>query len=434
MPYPAGAVTGYRMTDERVSRLRARIAAEDPDYNSIVRTFDEDAVAVEGPLAGLAAVVKDNLAVAGTPWTAGIAGRAGVIADRDATAVSRLRAAGASLLASTNMDEAALGAVTDNLTFGRCINPLRAGYTPGGSSGGSAAAVAAGFADLALGTDTLGSVRIPASYCGIAGIKPTYGLVGRSGLARLAPTLDTIGVLARDAGLLWPSILALAGLDSGDKNTRRAPDAWEVRPKLRLNGLVLGVPRQLDDVDLEPEVQAAFNRACDAVRALGATVTQIDLAGWEPRDASKAGLLIIEAEGAVELAHLLEVEGALSQNLRGLLTYGRDMPSAKLVWAYRQMQAVGDAMARAPGDVDAVFLPTTPQRAFPHGTRPPTNQADLTALANFSGCPAVALPVPVPGEDLPASVQLVGPRWSEARLTVLAEALAPALSDSAVRA
>lgn len=417
----------------------AAISARDPGLNSIVRTYGEAALAearaadAQAPLRGLAIGVKENLSVNGAPWTAGLAGRAGVIAGRDAHAVARLRRAGAVVLASTNMDEAALGAVTDNPLFGRCINPLRQSYTPGGSSGGSAAAVAAGFVDLALGTDTLGSVRIPAAYCGIFGLKPTYGLIGRSGLVLLSPTLDTIGVLARDAGQLWRSIVALAGADAGDPNALHAPSGWADRPDIGVTGATLGVPRQLAQVPLEEAVQKAFDRSLCAARAQGARIVEIDLPGWTPAKARRAGLMLIEAEGAVALSDLMETEGALSPGLHAMLAYGRDARSTKVVAAWQEVRAVSDAVTRAFSAVDGLILPTTSHRAFAHGVPAPVDQADLTTPANFAGCPAVALPVPVPGDDLPASVQILGARWSEARLTAWAEALAPALTTDAAR-
>ncbi len=416
----------------------ARIAAEDGAINSFIRVDAEAARAAAaaaavrreqgaslGPLDGLAVAVKDNIAVAGAAWTAGIAGRRSLIAETDAGVVARLRAAGAVLMGGLNMAEAALGAVTDNPAFGRCINPLKAGHTPGGSSGGSAAAVAAGFVDLALGSDTLGSVRLPAAYCGIAAIKPTFGLIGRYGLALLAPSLDTIGLLVADVTLLWPTLQALAGPDGGDPESRIAPEGWSDRPGgADLSGLRFGVPRQIDQVDCEAAVQDGLSRALQAVEALGGCCIPVDLAGWDPGAALRAGLLVTEAEGAVELASLLDRQGALSEHLRGLLLYGRNAASGKLVHALARVRAAGAAAERALAAVDALILPTAPQRAFAHGGNAPANQADFTALANFSGGPAVTLPVALPGENLPASIQLVGPAWSEARLLAWAERLA----------
>ena len=418
--------------DEIRSRLD-RIAAANAEMRAFIRVDREDALAAAARANGreqngrsasrldcLAVAVKDNIAVAGKPWTAGIAGRQELLANADADAVAKLRAAGAILLGGTNMEEAALGAVTDNPTFGRCINPLGAGLTPGGSSGGSAAAVAAGFVDLALGTDTMGSVRVPAAYCGIAGIKPTFGALDRGGLAMLCPSLDTIGPMARDVTLLWHGLLALASAE--------AKTAWMDPPgRSDLAGLSFGLPAQMRSVESEPAVLAGLDRAVEQITRLGGTVQEIVLDGWDPHKARRAGLLVIEAEGSAELTDLMDHPGAISDHLRSMLVYGRDAPAEKLAAARAEIERASKSAESALTEVDAILLPTAPQRAFLHGTRAPANQADLTALANFAGCPAVALPVALPGEALPASIQLLGPKWSEPRLLAWAEALAPSL-------
>jgi aspartyl-tRNA(Asn)/glutamyl-tRNA(Gln) amidotransferase subunit A len=160
--------------------------------------WDEGATGGEGALAGLTIGVKANIAVKGLPWTGGMALHRHRIAERDAEVVARLRAAGAAIIGSLNLEEAALGAKTDNPWFGATQNPHRLGYTPGGSSGGSGAAVAAGLCDVALGTDTMGSIRIPAAYCGVYGFKPAHSAISQDGLEKSEPSLDTIGPLARD--------------------------------------------------------------------------------------------------------------------------------------------------------------------------------------------------------------------------------------------
>jgi aspartyl-tRNA(Asn)/glutamyl-tRNA(Gln) amidotransferase subunit A len=394
----------------RVDADEARAAAEESDMRA-------ESGETLSPLDGLTVAVKDNLAVRGKPWTAGIEGHRNLIATRDSAAVTALRAAGAVILGGLNMEEAALGAVTDNPHFGRCYNPLAEGFTPGGSSGGSGTAVAAGLVDLALGTDTMGSVRVPAAYCGIAGIKPTFGAIDRDGLAMLCPLLDTIGPMARDVSLLWPALQALAAKD--------VPDNWTDRTeRTDLSGLRFGIPRQLADVDCEPEIITGLKIAKRAIRTLGGTVIEIDLPGWNPGKARRAGLLITEAEGAVELADLMNQPDAISDHLRHLLEYGRNASTEKLEAARNEIAKAAKVTADAYQLVDAILMPTTPQRAFAHDTPAPANQADLTALANFAGCPAVAIPVSLTGETLPASVQLMAPRWHDANLLGWAEQLA----------
>ncbi len=175
----------------------ADLEARNAPLNAFV-DWDRDAHGRAGQLAGLTVGIKSNIAVADLPWTGGMGVYRDRIATRDAEVVARLRAAGATILGTLNMHEAALGATTDNAFYGRTHNAHRHDYTPGGSSGGSGAAVAAGLCDVALGTDTMGSVRIPAAYNGVYGLKPTHGAVSQDGLAMLEPSLDCIGPLARD--------------------------------------------------------------------------------------------------------------------------------------------------------------------------------------------------------------------------------------------
>ena len=354
-----------------------RIASEDPHLRAFIRVDAEDALAAAracdarraagerlSPLDGLTVAVKDNLAVQGKAWTAGIAGRRDLIADADSEAVVRLRAAGAVLIGGANMEEAALGAVTDNPAFGRCMNPLGEGLTPGGSSGGSAAAVAAGLADLALGTDTMGSVRVPAAYCGIAGIKPTLGAIGRRGLAMLAPSLDTIGPMAREIRLLRPALVAMG--------TAEARAEWSDTPAhTSLVGIRFLIPTQLETVDCETAVLTGLHRAREAILRLGGSVAELDLAGWHPGKARRAGLLVTEAEGADELAELIDRPDAISDHLRSMLIYGRDAPPEKLTAARAEISAAAQSVDRAFAGADAILLPTAPQRAFPHGTPVP---------------------------------------------------------------
>ncbi len=406
------------------------IEAKDPDIRSFIRVGGDEALAAArasdlrhaplSPLDGLLVAVKDNLAVADKPWTAGVFGRRNLIADTDAAAVARLRAAGAVIVGSANMDEAALGAVTDNPTFGCCINPIGPGLTAGGSSGGSAAALAAGFVDLALGTDTMGSVRVPAAYCGVTGLKPTIGAIDRSGLALLSPSLDTIGPMARDIRLLAPALHALCDLD--------AIDPWvEGQTPVDLSGLKFGLPVQIDDVDCESAILLGLQKAADAIRRLGGDVIKIDLMDWNPAKARRAGLLVTEAEGAAQLADLLYTPGAISEHLKSMLIYGRSASAEKIADAHAEIAAAASSVTAAFQEVDAVLMPTTPQRAFAHGDPIPANQADLTALANFSGCPAVALPVTLATEVLPTSIQLLAPHKSDFQLLSWAEILTPKL-------
>lgn len=385
---------------------------------------------LHGPLSGKLIGLKANIACEGAPWSAGLAHRAGIDAPADAHVTARLRAAGARVLPGFNMDAAALGGTTENLHFGTTRNPRARGFTAGGSSGGSGAAVAAGLVDLAIGTDTLGSIRIPASYCGLFGLKPTFGLVGRSGIVPLAPSLDCVGPLAASSRDLWPVVRSLAGYDSADPDSLQAPSGWDSsEPVPDMTGLRIGVPEQMNEVLCEAEVRAGFERTVAAVKRVGATVTDVPMPGWRPAALRKAAFLMTECEAAVVYAKDLEAGNRLPSAMQALLDYGRDVATGRLVAALDETRAVRGQLARTLTEVDLLLTPTTAQRAFRLGSPAPANQADFTALANVAGVPALAVPVALEGEVLPTSVQLIGPQWSEATLVCAAMALENALAD-----
>lgn len=374
-----------------------------------------------GPLGGLTLAVKDNVDVAGMPTTAGLAALAGRIAAQDAPCVAGLRAAGAAILGKVAMHEGALGATTD--TPRPCHNPLRPGFTPGGSSGGSGAAVAAGFADLAIGTDTMGSVRIPAAYCGVAGLKPTAGLVPRTGVVPLSPALDHVGMLARTARLAARGLEAMAAEDPADPASRPVPRGWRAVPEapVTAGGLRIGLPEPVLAAPMEQAIRAAWEQAAQRLSDLGAVVAPVPVAAWQPTPTRRAGLLLIEAEAAALHEALIDDPAAATPAFRAALDYGRKLAAPRLARALFALAEARAGILRALDACDALLLPTAPQRAFAHGTPAPADQADFTAIANVAGLPALALPWPA--EGLPASVQLLGRPFAEALLVGLAEAL-----------
>ena len=351
----------------------------------------------------LLVAIKDNIDIAGQPTGAGL-GLPGRVAERDADVVARLRAAGTALLGKTRMDEAALGATGDNPHHGRTLNPRAAGCSPGGSSSGSAAAVAAGHCDAALGTDTLGSIRIPASYCGVVGLKPGRGVLPTGGIVPLSPTLDTVGILARTVDVTAAVLRLLGG------------PAEEASRVLRL-----GMPDALEGMALAPSVRAALDTARHWLTTAGWTVGPCAVPGWDPTATRRAGLLLAEAEGAEVHATLLGVDDpALSPALRALLRYGRDASPDRVAQARRTLHAASDGVDAALAGFDLLLLPTTAAPAFAWADGPPPGQADLTALANAGGHPAIS--VPIPGLAL-AGLQLVGPHGSEGWLLAAARML-----------
>jgi aspartyl-tRNA(Asn)/glutamyl-tRNA(Gln) amidotransferase subunit A len=372
--------------------------------------WDKGATGGNGPLAGLTVGIKANIAVKGLPWTAGMGTSRDIIADRDAAVVAQLRAAGATILGTLNMHEAALGATTDNAFYGRTHNPHRHGYSPGGSSGGSGAAVAAGLCDAALGTDTLGSIRIPAAYCGVYGLKPTHGAVSDEGLVELEPRFDCIGPLARDLDVLervWET-LKNPFVSSAVETPSRAGSLDFARDERLL------VLTNLANIAVEPAVRAAYDRILSNLPqaeeiTLPDSATDIRLAGF-----IAAGKALIAALGSdrTKKADLISTE------LHAMLDYcDRATPRPDVL--ARTRAALIDAI----GDDGVFIMPTAPQAAFAHGSRAPANQADFTALASIAGLPALAIPAGLNEDGLPVSVQIVGPAHSETHLIALARTL-----------
>ncbi|MFM9882596.1 MAG: amidase, partial [Burkholderiales bacterium] len=235
-----------------------------------------------GPLDGVPIAAKDNIDIAGMPTAGGFDHYRSAVARQDAFVIQTLRKAGAVLLGKLNMHEGALGATTDNPWFGRCENPLRAGYTPGGSSGGSGSATAGGLAAGTLGSDTLGSVRIPAAYCGVTGIKPTYGLLSTRGVMPISWTLDHVGFLAPHVEDLRLLLGASVHYDRGWPHSRKAPysTAW-IRNHDSVCGLRVGTIAKFEGTAIEPEILAAYEASQRAMAAAGADLVEVRLPGYD---------------------------------------------------------------------------------------------------------------------------------------------------------
>ena len=418
---------GEISSEDATRAFLARIEARDASLRAFLRVMREEALAAaraadarrragtaRGPLDGVPVAVKDNIDVAGVPTSGGIGHYRDSVAREDAFVVRRLREAGAVILGKLNLHEAALGATGDNPWFGRCENPHRAGYTPGGSSSGSGASVAAGLAAAALGTDTLGSVRVPASYCGTAGFKPTYGLVSTRGVMPLSWTLDHVGFLAPRAADLALLFEACAGFDREWSYARRGPRLLEPKRADPANLASLRVGRPAITATLEPGVAAAWARAVDGLAARGATIVDVELAGYDFSRLRREGLLVSEIEGALVHKDALarDPEG-FSPDLRALLAFGAAQTAVRAAQAYRRLADVRVVVRRAFAGIDAMVLPTTPQAAFPFAAPVPVDQADLTGLANIVGIPAGCVPFGRTADGLPLSVQVVAPAFED---------------------
>jgi Asp-tRNA(Asn)/Glu-tRNA(Gln) amidotransferase A subunit family amidase len=367
-----------------------------------------------GPLDGLGLGVKDNIDVAGWPTTAGMATRRGRIAAQDAFVVQRLRAAGMVLLGKLNMHEAALGATNDNPFYGRCEHPQRAGYTPGGSSGGSACAVAAGLCAVALGTDTMGSVRLPAAYCGVVGFKAGFGLISTGGSVACGYALDHIGPLVRsqrDLALVLPVLVA---------HDLACADSRAARPLPPLAQPRLGWVRDVSTLGTEPEVAAAYAHAIARLVARGHTLVAVPPPPSGPYHfsrARRAGLLMVEADLLLEHAEDWRAQPQhFSPELAQLLRYAERQGATALAAAQRVVAQAQVEVARWFSHCDVMLLPTTPHTAFAFGSPVPANQADFTSIANMAGIPALSVPLPVALGELPIGLQALAPAGHETTL------------------
>lgn len=365
--------------------------------------FDSSAMGGDGALSGLTIGVKANIAVKNMPWTGGSEVFRHRIATNDAEVVANLRNAGAAIVGTLNMDEAALGAKTDNPWFGETQNPHRPGYTPGGSSGGSGAAVAAGLCDAALGTDTMGSIRIPASYCGIYGFKPAHISVSQEGLEMTEPSLDTIGPLARSIDVLEQVSRAISDFGEGQSLTSVATLAG------------------LGDVECQPSVLAAYQSAKSVLNA--------DVEFTLPYSPSRIRFAGFVAASQFLAAHLADADPLkISPLLTKLISYGPRRSVADLAEDRRVIAETKAALESAMESYGALLLPTAPQVAFTHSEAAPANQADFTCIANIAGLPAISIPAGWSDDGLPLGMQLIGQTGSEAGLFAVARKIDSALA------
>lgn len=401
--------------------------------------------AADGPLAGLPYAVKDNIAVEGFDLTCGSKMLETVRSPYSATAVSRLAAAGAVVVGKTNLDEFGMGSSTENSALGHTVNPWDPERVPGGSSGGSAAAVAAGLVPFALGSDTGGSVRQPAAFCGVYGFKPTYGTVSRYGLVAYASSLEVIGVAAESAGLCRDVFQAMRTEDARDHSSVEYREAAPADPGPR--GRRIGVLSSLPEV--EPAVARAFDAAQKQYAELGYEIVEAEIPTLEyvvpvyytiaTAEASanlarfngvRYGHRPDYAENPEELVRLSREEGFGAEVKLRILVGTYVLRSGFQDEYYLRAQKIRTAirrdLARVFDDVDLVMTPVFPTQAFPQGEggMDPFQQklADqFTATANLAGIPAMT--VPTGTEDgLPAAVQLMAPAFGEERLFQAAEA------------
>ncbi len=433
--------------------------------NAFVTLADAGALAAvassapDGPLHGVPIAVKDNIATTTMSTSCGSKILQGWVSPYEATAVTKLRAAGAVIIGKTNMDEFAMGSSTENSAFGPTLNPRDPTRVPGGSSGGSAAAVAAGICRIAFGSETGGSVRQPAAFCGIVGVKPTYGRVSRFGLVAFASSLDHIGVFGRSVDDAALGLHVIAGHDERDATTVQiAVDAYRDEADRPLHGLVVGIPTEYFPASLDPQIRAKCDRAIAILRELGAEIRTVSLPHTDL--AIPVYYILAPAEASSNLARFDGVRygpRAQSDELRGMYErtrtegFGPEVTRRIILGTYVLSQGHYDAyylkamMVREKiaedfatvfaSGVHVLFTPTTPSPAFAFGAK--TNPLDMylsdifTATANLAGVPAMSQPIGLV-DGMPIGGQFLAAHFRELDMFRAAYALERALGSEAL--
>ncbi len=436
-------------TDTRAARRRADEVADGRREGGAAGLLD-----------GVPVVVKDNIATTSLPTTCGSRILEGYVSPFDATAVSLLRRAGAVVVGKSNMDEFAMGSSTENSAFGPTRNPLDPTRVPGGSSGGSAAAVAAGICRIALGSETGGSVRQPAAFCGVVGVKPTYGRVSRYGLVAFASSLDQIGVFGRDVDDAALGLQAIAGHDPLDSTSADVLVAdFRAAARGAMTGVVIGRPTEFFPGDLDSRIRERCDAALDALASLGAEIRDVSLPNT--RLAIEVYYVIAPAEASSNLARFDGVRFGVrhrGDGLRGMYEatrsagFGAEVTRRILLGTYvlsagyydayyRKAQHVRALIARDfarvfDDGVHLLFTPTAPTTAFALGAKADPYAMYLsdvfTCTANLAGVPALSLPIGRV-DGLPVGGQFIAPHFDERQLFVAAFALERALGEDAHR-
>lgn len=449
---------------EVANSVLARIASLDGDINAYLRTTPETALAAAeeadmrlrgagtepGPLTGIPIMVKDNMSTRGIETTAASKILGGYIPPFDAEVVSRIKEAGAVIVGKGNLDEFAMGSSNEHSAFGAVKNPWNNERVPGGSSGGAAAAVAAGECVIALGSDTGGSIRQPAALCGVVGMKPTYGLVSRYGLIAFASSLDQIGPITRDVRDCADTLNVISSHDPRDSTSVKAPfDDFGARIGDSVRGMKLGVPREYLVEGIEPGVRQAFEAAVEEMESLGAIVEETSLpltdqalavyyiiapseasANLSRYDGNRYGTSAGEGDTAAELSRLTRGKMFGPEVKRRILIGTYALSAGYYDAYYKKAQQVRTLIRREFSETferfDALITPTSPTVAFPMGakTDDPLQMylADVCTIpVNIAGLPAISVPCGT-SEGMPVGLQVIGPQFGDQAVLQVAHA------------
>ena len=442
---------------ELAQHFLRRIAAHNPSVNAVI-TLDEErtltaaraadariASGVAGPLTGIPVLHKDIFCADGWRTTCGSRMLENFVAPYDAHVVAKLAAAGMVSLGKTNMDEFAMGSSNETSWFGPVRNPWRASAVPGGSSGGSAAAIAARFAPAATGTDTGGSIRQPAALCGVCGLKPTYGVASRYGMIAFASSLDQAGPMAKSAQDLALLLNAMAGFDARDSTSlERGPEDYCRDLEKSVRGLRIGLPREFFAEGVQPDVERAIEAAIAEYRRLGAETVEVSLPNMAlsipvyyvlaPAEASsnlarydgvRYGYRAGEYTDLTDMYERTRAEGFGAEVRRRIMigTYvlSHGYYDAYYIKAQRIRRLIAADFAAAFQSCDVIMGPTSPTTAFELGSRTadPVQMylCDIyTIAANLAGLPALSIPAGFDSGGLPVGLHLIGDYFGEARL------------------
>lgn len=418
---------------EKVNLHLKRQKMLNDDLRAVITTMEDEArecVARSpqtGPLQGLTVSVKDNIDVAGVASTAGSAFFANRVANSDATVAARLRAAGAIIVAKANLHEFAFGGTTQNPHHGRCRNPWDPNRIPGGSSGGSGASVAAGMCDVSLGSDTGGSIRIPAALNGVLGLRPTVGRVPGTGSVAVSEQFDTIGPLAysaRDAAAVFE---AIAGYDAAcEISVDRPVESWTSVRARGFGGLKIGIPRNFFFEGIDEEVGSAVRALINVLSELGIGIKEFDLPGVEEVHRQMSNVLLCDA-ASFHRKRLEETPEQFGEDVLERMMVGYNISGLDHAAGQRAQRRWRRRVELLFQDFDLVITPTVGFAApkIADSARMIEATRDLTRLTfpwSFAQVPALSLPCGVTLEGLPIGAQIAGKHFDEALLLAVADA------------
>ena len=430
---------------EILDAVQTRVAMIEPKLNTFIRLMPEAARAQansadaelaaghdRGPWHGLPIGLKDLLYTQGVPTTAGSAALADFVPDFDATVVAKMRAAGAVFLGKQNMHEFALGITNENIAFGACRNPWSVDHIPGGSSGGSAAAVAVGAGVAAIGSDTGGSIRIPASCCGVVGLMPTYGRVSRHGVVPLSWSLDHVGPIARSVADAASLLEAIAGYDARDpaSDPRPLSRLLEGKPPASLEGVRIAIPRNYFFDRVDPEVARAVEAAARVLADLGTTLVDVNVPHVEHSLPVQFVVAIPEAL-SWHRSGLAKAADRYGARVRSAIESGAYVPAADYLDAQRVRVLIRRGLTGALAQADAMLAPTIPvppPRIGEDSLLTSWGEEDvvsclirLTSPIDLSGQPAISVPCGFSASGLPLGMQIIGRPFDERTICRIAQ-------------